>query len=217
MIESIISWLTVFAHNTSLPIFVLVGGVVEEIVAPIPSPLVATLAGSILATQNASWPMVLWICLLATIGKTTGATIFYILGYKFEDWTITYANKYIGVSHEDIENFSKRFSKKQKNTWLLLSIRAIPMMPSTPISLVCGILKMPLKVFLFASLGGFYIREFIFIYIGYAGLQTVDSLMNGLDTGETIMKAIIVIGGIGLLGYLYYKRSRGKTVSWIKK
>jgi membrane protein DedA with SNARE-associated domain len=212
MMASLILWLEQSAHVVSLPIFVLLGGIIEEIIAPIPSPLISTLAGSIAVSQKLGIPYLLWLCLLATLSKTIGAWFFYILGDKLEDVAVPRFGKYIGVTHEDLKYFGAHFKGTMKDWLILIVFRSIPVMPSTPISVLCGILKISQKTFLIGTYVGFYVRNLTFIFLGYTGLTAIDSLMTGIDSVETILKLVIVIGGCGVLGWLYWRRSKGRPV-----
>lgn len=216
MFQAVILWLKEMAQVVPLPVFVTVGGLVEEIVAPIPSPLVTTLSGSIAASQQLSVPFLFWICALATLAKTAGAWIFYYLGDKLEHLVVPRFGKYIGVSHADIESLRTRFSGTWKDEATVILLRSIPVMPSTPISVGCGILKMSNRSFFLSTYVGFYIRNMIFIILGYTGLAAAESLMTGIDTAETVLKAGIVLLGLGLLGWLYWKRKQGSPVHWFK-
>ncbi len=205
------------AQAVPLPIFVMVGGMIEEIVAPIPSPLVATLAGSIASAQNLGVYYFLWICALASASKTLGAWLFYILGDKLEDVAVPRFGKYIGVRHEDLEHFGEHFQGTWKDGFILVLLRSIPVMPSTPISLLCGILKINLHTFFVATYVGFSIRIGIFMVLGSTGLAAMESLMGGLDTAETLVQLVIVLGGVGVLGWLYWQRKKNHPATWFKK
>lgn len=216
MFDAVIAWLEHTAQAVPLPLFVMMGGIVEEIIAPIPSPLVSTLAGSITSAQKLGVPYLLWICALATVAKTLGAYIFYIIGDKLEDLAVPRFGKYIGVTHKDLENFSGRFGGTWKDDVTLLLLRSIPVMPSTPVSLICGIVKLSLRTFFVSTFFGFYIRNLFFMWIGYTGLTAMESLMSGIDTAETVLK-IAIVGGMALvIIWLYYKRKKGDHVNWFK-
>jgi membrane protein DedA with SNARE-associated domain len=216
MFEGVIAWLEQMALSVPLPLFVSVGGIVEEILAPIPSPLVSVMAGSVTAAQEWGVTYLLWICAIATVAKTVGAWLFYVLGDKLEDVAVPRFGKYIGVSHQDLEHFGEHFNGTQKDTLILLIIRAIPVMPSTPISLLCGILKIRMHTFVLATLIGFYIRNLTFMLIGYTGLHAMESLMQGIDMAETVLKLAIVGGGLAVLAWLYWKRRTGHPAKWLK-
>ena len=217
MFEGIIAWLTHMAQTVPLPLYVTVGGVVEEIIAPIPSPLVSTLAGSAVEAQQLGFAYLLWICALATLAKTFGAWLFYVLGDKLEDLAVPRFGKYIGVDHEDLERFGEHFKGTSRDELMLLFLRSIPVMPSTPISLLCGILKIRMRTFLLATYGGFYLRNLTFMLIGYTGLSAMESLMGGIDTVETVLKIAIVGGGVAVLGWLYWRRKTGHPANLFKR
>lgn len=216
MVQGVIEWLEQTAQAVPLPVFVMVGGIVEEIVAPIPSPLVSTLAGSIASAQQFGIPHLLWICALVTLTKTLGAWLFYVLGDKLEDLAVPRFGKYIGVRHEDLEHFGDHFKGTWKDEVILLILRSIPVMPSTPISLLCGILKINLRTFFVATFIGFYVRNLTFMLLGYTGLAAMGSLMEGIDTAETLFKIFIVLAGVGVLAWLYWKRRSGRPARRLK-
>jgi len=208
MFQAVITWLEQMAQSVPLPLFVMIGGIIEEIVAPIPSPLVSTLAGSITAAQKLGVPYLLWICLLSTFTKTIGAYIFYFLGLKFGELALPKFGRYIGVTERELNYFRSKFTGTWKDDFVLTIIRAIPIMPSTPVSLLCGILKLHAFTFVLATFIGFYIRNMCFMLIGYTGLSAAESLMTGLDSAEKIMQIVIVGGVVCLLGWLYAKRRK---------
>lgn len=216
MFQSIILWVERTGQTMPLPLFVMVGGIIEEIVAPIPSPLVSTLAGSIAAGQQLGMVYLLWICALATLAKTLGAWLFYVLGDKLEDVVVPRFGKYIGVRHEDLEHFGEHFKGTWKDAVILVILRSIPVMPSTPISVVCGILKINLRTFFLATYLGFYVRNLTFMLLGYTGLAAIGSLMEGIDTAETVLKILIVLAAVGVIGWLYWKRRSRQPARWLK-
>lgn len=208
MFASVITWLEQVAQSVPLPVFVMLGGIVEEIIAPIPSPLVSTLSGSITATQGLGIPYLLWICLLATTTKTLSAYLFYVIGDKLEDLAVPRFGRYIGVTHAELEYFGKKF-KGSATDWIALTlIRSVPVMPSTPVSLLCGILKIRLRTFFAATFIGFYVRNLCFMLLGYTGLAAAESLMTGIDTAEKVLQILIVAGAAGVLGWLYWRRRK---------
>ncbi len=212
MIQAVILWLEQLAGSIPLPLFVVLGGLLEEVIAPIPSPLVATITGTLLSTQQLGIPYLLFICALATVAKTVGAWLFYVLGDKLEDVAVPRFGKYIGVSHDDLEHFGEHFKGTHRDAWVLLGLRSVPVMPSTPISVICGILKINLKTFILSTYIGFYIRNLFFILLGFEGLGATNSLISGIDTAETVLKLTIVFCVLLVLGWFYWKRSRGVPV-----
>lgn len=208
MFTAVIAWLEHAAQAVPLPLFVIVGGLIEEIIAPIPSPLVSTLAGSITVSQGLGIPYLLFICLIATLSKTFGAWLFYLLGYALKEHAVPRFGRYIGVRQQDVDYFAAKFKGTSRDIFVLAFIRSIPVMPSTPVSLLCGILQINQSAFFAATFVGFYIRNFFFMILGYTGLAAAESLMSGLNTTETVLQIVIVGGILALLAWLYWKRGK---------
>ncbi len=215
------TFLTMFEHWAGiLPVeaFAFFGALVEEIIAPIPSPLVMTLAGTAVAVQGGGWVRLVIVCLIGALGKTLGATLYFFLADKAEDWLVPKYGKYIGVTHEDLHKWGELFSNKPKDAFLLFLIRSIPLMPSTPISLLCGIVEMRYLPFFVLSLGGFFLRDGFFMVLGYSGiLGAHDALVGQFHAAENILQICIVVVIIAVMGYLWWARKNHRAVKWLKK
>ncbi len=211
-----IAWLEGLANSVPLEVFVLVGGIVEEIIAPIPSPIITTLAGSLAAAQGYTWPMLFVLNGIACITKTMGACVFYVVGDKLEDAVVPRYGKYLGVTHAEVEQFGKRFGKGKKDAILLMLLRSIPMMPSLPVSLACGIVRLPFRTFLVTTYVGFYLRELFFIILGYTGIAAAGGLLKGINSLEGVMNVALALGVFALVGWLYWRRRKGSLMSLIK-
>lgn len=212
MIDSIVAWLQQMSYSVSLPTYALVGGLLEELIAPIPSPLVNTLAGSIAASKGLGYLSLLWICVLSSAAKSVGAWPFFIIPKKLEKYAVSHFGKYLGVRQADVDALVSRFRGTWKDMVLVTFLRSIPVMPSSPISVACGVVQMRNRVFFITTFTGFYVRNMIFMLIGYLGLNTMESVMSGLDTAETVLKVLVIALLIGGLGYLYWRRARGQLL-----
>jgi membrane protein DedA with SNARE-associated domain len=208
MIHAIIAWLQHLSEVVSPSSFVLIGGFVEEIIAPIPSPLVATLGGSIAAAQQLGWTGVFILCAFSTLTKTIGTIPFYYLGNKFEKIGIKRFGKYIGVSQADIDGLKTFFVGKRKDNLLVILFRFIPAMPSTPITIICGMLSIDLWTYFLATYIGFYFRNILFFYIGYTGISTLKDVTEGVGTAESVVKVLLLIAILALIGWFYYRRQK---------
>jgi len=214
MFDSLVNNLTIFANSVPIELFVFLGSILEEIIAPIPSPFVMTTAGTLLSAQSFPVSYIFVIALIAALGKTLGCIIFYFLADKAEDVVIKRYGKYLGFSHTQVESIGKHFNGTITDDLLIIFLRALPIMPSTPISLVAGFVKLNFRTFVQASLIGNYIRSIIFLFIGYEGL---DALTNGIDSLESVVKIVVVLALGGLLAFVYYKRGRGNLHEELKK
>lgn len=190
-------------------VFVAVGSLIEEIIAPIPSPLVMMTAGTLAQAQHQRFAYLLGIALIAAMFKTLGCWLFYFLGDKAEDLVTTRFGKFLGLNHQDVERVGKLFNGTSKDEIILILIRAFPIMPTTPISLACGFIKMDLRSYLGATLVGTYLRSLMFLYVGYSGLSFLESMVEGINSAESIMNIVFGAMIVGLLAFIYYKRRKG--------
>ena len=81
-LQGVLVYLENISTKVPLEIFTFFGAMGEEIIAPIPSPLVMTLAGSIASSQNKTFVFLLWLALLGALGKTIGAYVIYVFFNK---------------------------------------------------------------------------------------------------------------------------------------
>lgn len=208
IMESIITYLENFAKVVPLEIFTIVGSFLEEVISPIPSPFVLTTAGTITKAQNNPLVYILLIAVLASASKTAGGWLLYVITDKLEDIFIAKFGKFFGITHENIQKIGKYFNGTKRDWLALFILRSIPVMPSSPISITCGFIRLNKKNFLVSTFFGSIIRSLFFLYLGYTGLAASESLASGLDTTETIMKVVVVVGIIGLLAWGYKQRPK---------
>lgn len=205
-----------WSQTVPLEFFTIVGAFTEEVIAPIPSPFVMTLAGSLAKAQHGVWWILLWLAVLGSVGKTLGSWLIYWLVDKAEDVIIGKFGKFFGVSHKDLESVGKYFSKGGKDDLLLFVVRCIPVMPSSPISAACGAIRVPLKTFLVATFFGTIVRNLFFLALGFVGLNTAGSLFSGLETAESILQLLGVGAVLVALVFFYRKRQKENPIDWVK-
>lgn len=178
----------------------------EEIIPPIPSPSIMILTGTMASVQGYGTIGLLLLALVGAIGKSLGAAVVYFLIDKVEDYFSGGIKKFTGVSHEQIEAFGGRFSKSWKDYFILTLLRAFPFVPSTLISVGSGLLKIHFKIFFISTLIGSFVRDVMYIYLGFEGIsyaKTILSLSENLKTG------VVVLFGIFLIAVVVY--------FWLKK
>ncbi len=215
--QALITWLEALSSNIPVTWFVFVGALVEEIVAPIPSPLVMMLAGSIAASQGSSVVFLFVLSLIGAFSKTLGSLILYVISDRAEDLVIDKFGRFLGVSHSDTEGLGRFFSKGRRDDIAIFFLRAIPIMPTAPVSIIAGLIKINLKTYLISTFLGLLVRNLIYLYLGYISLGTLESLGSGFDSLEKIGYLIIsVFGGLALL-WLYRKRRQGSVLTMIEK
>lgn len=209
--------LIAMAEKVPVEIFCFFGAMIEEIVAPIPSPLVMTVTGSIAEAQGQTFAYLFWLALIGAIGKTFGSWIVYMVSDKAEDVVIGKWGKFLGVGHKEVESIGKHFSGGWKDDVILFVARALPIMPTAPVSIVCGVIKVNMRTYIVSTFFGTYIRNMIYLYLGFAGLSTYQNLLGGLDSLESIVQVLMAGVVLGAVVFAYYRRSKGDFLEQFKR
>lgn len=187
-----------------LPVFAAVSSAIEEVVAPIPSGPVMLVMGSLAQIQGYTLWMLLGLSIAATIGKLVGALVVYVIADKTEDLLSGRFAKFFGVTHAQIESFGARLGNGWKDYLLLTLLRTLPFVPSVVVSFGAGALKIPLRLFIIATIVGSILRDIFFLYLGYAGIGAADEILAYFSTIESFLQVAIVLGVLGTLGFLFY-------------
>ncbi len=213
--QTFIEWLMRLADQVPVTWFVAIGALVEEIIAPIPSPLVMTLAGSITISQNMGVSFLFWLAAVGAVTKTIGSYVIYFIADKAEDLVTTKFGKFLGVSSSDTEGIGKLLGKGKRDKLTIFLMRAVPIMPTAPVSVIAGLIKTDLKTYLTSTFFGLVIRNMIYLYLGYTSLGTLESAVEGFDSLEKIGYLILGIAFIAVLVWMYRKRQKGNVLETI--
>jgi len=118
MISEITQWIMELmrAHG-QLSVFI--GVMIEQIIVPIPSPLIVMGAGAILISPELSIPsaflQILWIIVLpGSIASTLGSYIGYMISYYGGKALVVRFQRFLDVNWKEIENLEKRFQGKKE-------------------------------------------------------------------------------------------------------
>lgn len=218
LLSPIITWLENLAQQIPLTWFAFIGSFIEELIAPIPSPLVMTSSGSIAASQ--SWTIVglLAVAVIGAFGKTIASYFIYVISDKGEDFVVKNLGKYIGVSHKEIEQLGSYLNKGWRDDIVLFLLRAVPIMPTAPVSVICGVIKLNLRTYLVSTFFGNIVRNCFYLYLGYVSLDAVHSLEEGLDSVEKIIQLLMaVVLGVATLWFYKKRQSKGGIDNLLKK
>jgi 2,3-bisphosphoglycerate-dependent phosphoglycerate mutase len=208
LILPVIEYLERLSQHVPLEVFTVVGTFLEEVIAPIPSPFVLTTAGSITAAQNNPLSYILFIALLGAVSKTFGGWLLYIIFDKGGDFLVDKFGKFLGVTKGEIEKIGSYLNGGWKDKVVLFVLRALPVAPSSPISITCGLIKLNMRTFIITTFLGTIIRNLSYLYLGYTGLAASKSIASGLETGESIGQVIVIVGIVVLLAWGFSKRKK---------
>jgi broad specificity phosphatase PhoE/membrane protein DedA with SNARE-associated domain len=196
------------SQHVPLEVFTVVGTFLEELIAPLPSPFVLTTAGTITKAQGKALGYILFISVLAAISKTFGGWILYKITDKLEDFFTSKVGKFIGVNSGDIEKIGGYFNGTKRDGVILFIMRSLPIVPSSPISITSGLIKINMKTFIISTFLGTIIRNLCYLYLGYTGLAASEEIINGLNKSETIGEIVVIILIIVALLWGYKQRNK---------
>lgn len=195
----------------SLSVFL--GGVIEEIIVPIPSPLISMGAGFLLIEPNlplgkAVFKMISIVSLPFAFGATFGSLLAYGVAFLGGKPLVERVGKLFELSWGEIERVEKRFTKGKKDEFLIFILRAIPVVPVSLISATCGFLRIPPQEFLLFTFLGIVARSFILAFLGWRVGELYHNLAQGLDLVENIVSILFLVLAGAFLGLLYLKREK---------
>jgi membrane protein DedA with SNARE-associated domain len=201
--DIILNFLSNFANSVSLPLFVIVGALIEEVIAIIPSPFVPLTAGSLALNQGKGIYFILFLALIGAVAKTLSTSIIFWFSDKLEDLlTKGKLGKILGLEANEIERYGKIFSKSKNNTLIVFLLRALPFVPTLPVTVVAGLIKVKYRIFAIGTFFGMLVRNSFYLLATFYGLQKFQGLMEGMDTVNFILEILIIISFLAFIFFL---------------
>lgn len=177
---------------------------IEEVIAPIPSPIVPLAAGFFLLPASGSTSEVMLqgifsIALPVALGISIGSALAYALGFFGGKPLIERTKRWTGINWRDIQRSEERLTRGKGDEITLFILRVLPIVPGVAISGFCGIVRYPFKKFMILTCLGACLRAFA---LGIAGWQAGELYANYADMVSRFEKYIFV-GIIFLLILLF--------------
>ncbi len=208
MISELTKWIMeLMRSHGQLSVFI--GVMIEQIIVPIPSPLIIMGAGAILIMPGLSIEKalidILWIIVLpGTIASTLGSYIGYMISFYGGRALVLRLRRFLDINWEDIENLEKRFMRK-KEGMAIFFFRAIPVFPISLVSIFAGLIRIPIKPFTIYTFLGSIFRCLFLGFFGWWVGATYQKVATRLDSVETIVSIIMLIAMGLTFTFLYYK------------
>lgn len=199
-----------YANALPLDVFAFLGSFIEEIIPPIPAPLIMTTVGSLALAQHHTWLFLLWVAIIGSAGKTLASWVFYVLGDKFENIVVVRFGKFIGINHQDVESLGKRFNGGWRDDMVLFILRSLPVFPSVSVSIVCGIIRLNMRTFISATFLGTIVKNLIYLYAGYGGMRAIGFFIRRIHSAQFWIGFVFVAFSIGLIYWLVRKQKPDK-------
>lgn len=199
--------LSVFVENFIrdyglISIFVIVA--LEYANAPLPSEIVLPFAGILSLKFGMNLPSVIFISIL---GGILGSIINYYLGYKLGNPLIDFLKRKYPKTKKSIKASYKWITKYDKISVMIS--RLVPL-ARTFISIVAGVIKMNIVVFLLYSTIGIGIWNTILIGMGYILGNNMILIENILSKYSILIGVIVVI----IFVYLIKKKQNNKKINY---
>jgi membrane protein DedA with SNARE-associated domain len=188
---------------------VFIGVMIEQIIVPIPSPLIIMGAGAILISPGISIPntflQILWIIVLpGSLASTLGSYIGYMISFYGGKALVLRLQQFLDVDWGQIERLEKRFQGRKK-AWSIFLSRAIPVFPISLVSVFAGLFRIPIRPFTVYTFLGSIFRCFFLGFFGWWIGATYEKAATRIDSLETTISIVMLIGMGVVFGYFYYK------------
>lgn len=196
--------------RTSGSLGVMVGVLIESVLAPIPSPIIIMGAGFIMLPQGLSIlevlpSLILMITLPGAVATTIGSFIGYGIGYAGGKPLIERMDWLLGVDWNELNKGLEYFQKGVKDEVIIFLMRALPIIPLSVFSAVAGVLRIPVKKFSIYTFLGALVRVFTLGLSGWLLGAAYNELAEKVNFLENI--GLVLIGGfLIILFFAVYKR-----------
>lgn len=212
MISEITHWImeSMRAHG-QLSVFV--GVMIEQIIVPIPSPLIVMGAGALLISPTLSIPaafaQIFWVIVLpGSIASTLGSYIGYLISFYGGRALVLRLQRFLDVDWDELGRLERRFQGKKEALSIFLS-RAIPVFPLSLVSIFAGLLRIPLRPYTLYTFWGSVFRCLFLGFFGWWVGATYEKAATHLDSLETAISVLmlLVMGLVFVYLYLKFRKS----------
>ncbi|MBD7908734.1 DedA family protein [Sporosarcina gallistercoris] len=181
---------------------------VENLFPPIPSELILTFSGFLVASHGLSMG---WMIVAATTGSVIGAMMLYGIGMfldvpRLERLTDRYG-RWLRLKRKDIRRADAWFHKY--GPWTVLICRVIPLVRSL-ISIPAGMSGMNFPLFILLTTLGSLVWNSVLIFTGVKLGSHFESVIRYMDIYSNVVYILIGIGGVAAC--MWYVRLRRKRV-----
>ncbi|MGG0645084.1 DedA family protein [Sporosarcina gallistercoris] len=180
---------------------------VENLFPPIPSELILTFSGLLVASHGLSMG---WMIVAATTGSVIGAMVLYGIGMfldvpRLERLTDRHG-RWLRLKRKDIRRADAWFHKY--GPWTVLICRMVPLVRSL-ISIPAGMSGMNFPLFIILTTLGSLVWNSVLIFTGVKLGANFESVIRYMDIYSNVVYILIGIGGvIACYGYVRLRRKR---------
>lgn len=188
---------------------VVIGALIEEIFVPIPSPLIPMAAGSIIlepysTIEAAALNAFFIIALPASIASVVSSYFVYAIAYYGGKPVIQRYGKYLDLEWEEVKQLERHFGGDREK-YLVMVFRAIPIVPLSLISGAAGLFQMEWKKYGIWSFYGMLPRNFSLAMLGWYFTDDLIGLAGRISTVSRLVAvtAVVIVGG-----FILYRKTQ---------
>ena len=196
---------------------VMAGMVIEEIIVPIPSPVIPMAAGSLIiqasTISSAAFQALFIIAIPGAVASVISSYFVYGIAYYGGKPAIQKYGRYLDVSWEEVQHLERHFDSGKEKYYVAL-FRAIPIVPLSLVSGSAGLFRMNWKDYGIWSFIGMIPRNFSLAMIGWWVKDDFLALAARIDTIST---AVVVLIGGSVAAVIVYRKLKDLQRHLIRK
>ncbi|MBU4534943.1 MAG: VTT domain-containing protein [Euryarchaeota archaeon] len=210
MLNYIINNIEVF-FNTYGAWAVFLGGVIEQIIVPLPASLIVltssviTLKGVDLSVSSLG-VLISNSVIPASLGITIGSLVFYIIAYKAGIPFIERIGPYMGFGAEDVQEVENKFKESRYEHLFIFMARCLPIIPSVSVNIFCGLIKYNPRDYVIITFLGTTVQIFFWGLLGWFSGNIYLLVKAQISFIDNLVTAIIVL----VILYFILKKNRAK-------
>lgn len=196
---------------------VIIGVLIEEIIVPIPSPVIPMAAGMLLVTAEtlpaALVQIVLLIVIPASIASVISSYFVYAIAYYGGQPAIEKYGKYLDVEWQEVQQLEEKFVSGNEKYYIAL-FRAIPIVPLSMISGAAGLFRVDWKTYGIWSFYGMLFRTFSLALVGW---YVKDGFMAIATQISSLSRLVLVLAVLLGAGWVLQKNAKRFYMKFIEK
>ena len=194
---------------------VMAGALIEEILVPIPSPIVPMAAGFILIETNQLIPALIQIFLMIAIPASVASVVSSYFVYGIAYWggepILRRYGKYLDLKWEKVSKMEQHFASDREK-YYVMGFRMIPIVPLSLVSGAAGLFKMDWKEYGIWSFIGMLPRNFFLALLGWYFRDGFKAVAGHIDTASTAVLLIVILT---VVGWVLYNKTQKYTEKFL--
>ncbi|MFB6245591.1 MAG: DedA family protein [Candidatus Nanohaloarchaea archaeon] len=195
---------------------VVAGALIEEIVVPIPSPVIPMAAGAFLIPPGAGaletfLTAFFVITLPGAVASVVSSYFVYSIAYYGGEPAVRRFGKYLDLEWEEVQAMEEYFGTEREK-YLVAAFRAAPVVPLSLVSGAAGLFQMDWKQYGIWSFVGMVPRYLSLSLIGWYFRESFSDIAAGISTTSKLVAATAAASVLIYLGYRQGKKTYRKIL-----